>query len=312
MRRRAANWPAHAPRCASSEAAPPTWSLSRWLSSSRSMRPSPRARSSGSSTRCAASASSEYFGPASYSSRCSRVRTSTAVPWPMSATTTSKSPAAGRSTGGASKGSSKRHTEQAQPPGQRQDQQRAAEQAAGHAPSGCGRSRPQAEGPLAQPGQHLHQCLHQRAGQRPQRAEHDAKQPSGTMASVTSGMASRFATKPTSDTCWKKTMLNGARPMLATTWVRKPARSAATSRARAAPRFGAGPRPAPSPSTDPPQRTTARSRAASAPRVEQRHHHRRGQQHQRCGQRTPAAQHATVASIHSVRCAGTPQPASSA
>ena len=42
---------------AASRAAPPVWSLSRWLSISTSMRDSPRARSSGSSTRCPASLS---------------------------------------------------------------------------------------------------------------------------------------------------------------------------------------------------------------------------------------------------------------
>ena len=62
QRARAARRPAAPP---AARRAPPTWSMSRWLSTSRSMRVSPRARSSGSSTRWPASLSREYCGPAS-------------------------------------------------------------------------------------------------------------------------------------------------------------------------------------------------------------------------------------------------------
>jgi hypothetical protein len=49
---------------------------------------------------------------------------------------------------------------------------------------------------------------------------------SGVTSSVISGIATRLATKPTSDICWKKTSVSGARPTVATACERRPPRMA--------------------------------------------------------------------------------------
>jgi hypothetical protein len=53
---------------------------------------------------------------------------------------------------------------------------------------------------------------------------------SGVITSVTSGIATRLARKPTSETCWKKTSVSGVRPSVAITCVRRPPRMLAAKR----------------------------------------------------------------------------------
>ncbi len=48
----------------------------------------------------------------------------------------------------------------------------------------------------------------------------------GVTTSVISGIATRLATKPTSEICWKKSSVSGARPKVATSCVRTPPRMA--------------------------------------------------------------------------------------
>ena len=92
---------------------------------------------------------------------------------------------------------------------------------------------------------------------------------SGVTTSVTSGIATRLAAKPTSEICWKNTMRQRRE---AERWRRpacaRPTRSAAAAHGRAS-RAGGAARLARgrlrAPSAGPPRRTTARSPAAAGP-----------------------------------------------
>ena len=224
----------------------------------------------------------------------------------MSATTASKSPGAGRCSGGASNGSSSgrpsRRKRQGKgisssaPPSSPAATPQPGAAAAVHRPKGR---------PASSSSTRTKACTSRLATAHSGGATMPASV-SGTIASVTSGMASRLAAKPTSDTCWKNTRLSGARPMLATAWVCRPRRSAwrrprpagagsATISSATAAKDSQKPGCSNAQGSNSVTITAAASSTSSA------------------GQRSAALRSsATVASIHSVRCAGTPQPASSA
>ena len=181
-------------------AAPPVWSLSRWLSMSMSRR-TPSARSSGTSTRPPASLSGPKRGPVSYSRLCVAVRTSTALPWPTSAASSSNCPGTGRgdchSNTGTNNGTPKARTGQ----GNRKASSAPPNTPATPAHSGAAGSH------SAAPGQEASHCstatsgctaapasCHSGAHRVPSKA-------SGVTTRVTQGMARRLATNPTSDTC---------------------------------------------------------------------------------------------------------------
>ena len=139
---------------------------------------------------------------------------------------------------------------------------------------------------------------------------------SGVITSVTSGIAIRLAAKPTSETCWKKTIDSGASPMVARACVRRPLRAAMRMRSRQpAGGAAASSRDTGSATINKPTATndnqkpgcniahgsSAVTTTAAANSTND------------AGQHTPIVRSsATAASIHTVRCAGTPQPASSA
>jgi len=142
------------------------------------------------------------------------------------------------------------------------------------------------------------------------------------MTSVTTGIATRLAMKPTSDTCWKKTSVSGVRPSVAIACVRRPPRAAATNRA------GQARQPEAAPVAASGARVVAADDAISKPTamndsqkpgwvsthgsntVTTTAATRRTSAH---GQRRPAAcSSVTVASIQIVRCDGTPPPAKNA
>ena len=141
---------------------------------------------------------------------------------------------------------------------------------------------------------------------------------SGVTPSVTTGMATRLASRPTSETCWKKTSVSGVRPSVATTWVRSPARAAASSRAN---RLGRAVAASPSSTSMAGRAIVDASRRPTAAKESQKPGCVRAQGSSRVtttaaarstsgqGQRRPApCSRQTAASIQIVRCAGTPQP----
>ena len=72
-------------------AAPPAWSRSLWLII-MAVGTTPNARSPGTTMRSPASVCADHCGPASNSKLCCCVRSNTALPWPMSRASRSKSP----------------------------------------------------------------------------------------------------------------------------------------------------------------------------------------------------------------------------
>ncbi len=196
---------------ASTDPAPPVWSLSRWLSTTVSTR-SPSARSRGTSTRWPASLSAPKRGPVSYSSVCVAVRTSTALPWPMSAASSSNWPGAGRgachSSTGSSSGTPSARTGQGHP--------RIASSTPPSTPAApAHRAAPRRTTPrrAAPPA-----AAARRPGPAPRapRCPRPARTPrppstSGVTTSVTQGMAARLATRPTSDTWPNSSSVSGAR-----------------------------------------------------------------------------------------------------
>ena len=177
-------------------------------------------------------------------------------------------------------------------------------------------SRPRRATPASSAGSASSPCTARRRAATAARAQ-DAEQRQRRHAERDDGIATRFASKPTSDTCWKKTSVSGARPSVATTCVRRP-------RARRRQRAG-GParRPgAASPARARPRRRGRRrhqqadrderepeARLHQRPGIERGDDDRGGEQHQRPGPaQAGALQQATAASIQTVRCAGTPQP----
>ncbi|NKJ20560.1 hypothetical protein FHW85_001046 [Dyella sp. SG609] len=84
--------------------APPAWSLSAWLTTSRSSRAMPSARSEGSTAASPRSNSEGKRAPASNTRACCRVRSTTASPCPTSSIHTRNAPSGGRSTAGHNSG----------------------------------------------------------------------------------------------------------------------------------------------------------------------------------------------------------------
>jgi len=134
---------------------------------------------------------------------------------------------------------------------------------------------------------------------------------SGVTTSVTSGIATRLAAKPTSDTCWKHTSESGARPSVATTCPRSSPRRRSNSRAARPGGTGGGARrtspdasSSPTAANDSQNPACSSAHGSSAVTTTAAASQTSGQ-----GHRLPHACSAvTAASIHTVRCAGTPQP----
>ena len=166
---------------------------------------------------------------------------------------------------------------------------------------------------------------------------------SGVTTSVTHGMASRLATKPTSEICWKMTSVSGASPSVASAcarsrpldawqaWRHSPTAAARTrGQAPCGGSAGSGIRSGP-PSA---AASSGRCGRAALPEAINSPTATKDSQKPGCssaqgsravttaaaasstsgaGQRRPAwASAAAVASIHTVRWAGTPQPANAA
>jgi hypothetical protein len=134
-------------------------------------------------------------------------------------------------------------------------------------------------------------------------------------SSVTSGIATRLAAKPTTETCWKNSIDSGASPSVAIHCARRPACAARQTRRPGDGDCGAAERGA----------SPAASSSATAPKLSQKPGCSRAQGSSSvtataatsitAGQRQtrPALRSSTAqASISSVRWAGTPKPASSA
>ena len=243
------------------------------------------------------------------------MRSNTAVPWPISAATISNCPGGGGCTGGASSGSisGRAHARSRQGSGATARNPPSRPQATAH--GGAAAAFQTTHGTEAstckaaiRPCTSAASRAHKGGSSRPASA-------SGAISSVTSGIATRLAAKPTSDTCWKKTIDSGARPMVATACVRRPARRDCPARARQPGGAAARSACAGSDATSKPTATndsqkpacssaqgskavTATAAASSTAGI---------------GQRSPLPRSSTtMAIIHTVRCAGTPQPASSA
>jgi hypothetical protein len=139
---------------------------------------------------------------------------------------------------------------------------------------------------------------------------------SGVITTVTNGMATRLATKPTSETCWKKTMLKGARPTVATACVCNPER---TVRRSAGHQPGSAVSPCAADTGWEPTSSATAAKDSQNPACSNAHGSMTltttaaASKTSGNGQCTPHERSsASVTSMHSVRCAGTPQPASRA
>ena len=171
-----------------------------------------------------------------------RVRTSTAVPWPTSAASTSNRPVGGHGTGGRSSGSTSgtasarsRHGSGTPPAARRQQaRQRAQSGAAGTVQTAPGQAASHASARTSRLHHPSRPAYHSGGSSTPSSA-------SGVITSVTSGIATRLATKPTSDTCWKNTSVSGVSPRVATSCVRSHGRRHAAAPAPR-PRMPAAPR----------------------------------------------------------------------
>ena len=138
-----------------------------------------------------------------------RLRTSTAVPWPMSSASSSKRPSGGRSTAGTSSGSSsgrpRRRSAQGSgmtssaPPARAGSTAQAGAAGTVHCAQGQAASQPR---PCSRPDTSAAPSAHKGGSSTP-------SSDSGITSSVTTGMATRLATKPTSDSCWKKISVSG-------------------------------------------------------------------------------------------------------
>ena len=284
------------------------------------MRVTPRPRNIGSNTRWPASLSREYCGPASYNKRWFWVRTRTAVPWPTSSASSSKLPASTGSGWGISKGNVSGKASSRARQGTGMISNAAPDKAAIWAQAGAAGKDHTAPGSAARPLNALIRPEVNVAANAQSGAAKTPSKASGVMSSVTTGIASRLASRPTNETCWKNTRLSGVRPRVATTCVRKPPRSTRTKRAIA-------PLNAELRGTAMPGACTGRDaiNSATAPNDSQNPGCSRAQgsmsetTHAAAsstkvqGHANPnACKPVTAASIQTVRCAGTPQPESSA
>lgn len=281
------------------------WSLSRWLSTSRSSR-SPKARSSGTSTRWPASLSGPKRGPASYSRLCVAVRTSTALPCPTSAASTSNSPAAGRGACHSSTGSRSGRPSARSAQGSRIASSTPPATPAAAIQAGAAATETVAQGqaasqPSSSPSIRTAQAARSHSG--------GARLPSiasGVITSVTQGIATALAASPTSDTCWKNSSPSGASASVTTHCSRRNASRRAAGPARAAASGRAKPvvkrMPTAAKLSQKPACISAHGSAATTTAAISSH--TIGQ-----GQRRPERRSSdAAASIQTVRCEGTPQP----
>ena len=135
---------------------------------------------------------------------------------------------------------------------------------------------------------------------------------SGVTAKVTSGMATMLATKPTSEICWKNSRLKGARPTVATACVRSAPAMVCQARSRHpsgnAARADTGSEATSSATATNDNQKPGCSSAQGSSIVTAS----AAPSSTACkGQRAPVLRNSTTMPIiHTVRCAGTPQPAS--
>ena len=241
------------------------------------------------------------------------VRTSTALPWPMSAASSSNSPAGGPR----------------RLPQQHRQQQRQAEQRAAASGSRIASSTPPATpaAPAHSGGaavdtrrqrQAASHCSSQPrpctagGGQVPQRRQQRRRaMASGVTTSVTQGIATALASRPTSETCWNSSSVSGVSASV-TTHCSRSMRAAGLRR-----QAGAPPRRRPASvanSTPTATKLSQKPGLHQRPRVD-RHHHRAGQQPDTRPGPAPAAeaqQRRRRPASSTVRCDGTPQPLNSA
>ena len=191
--------------------APPTWSLSRWLSTSRSMRVSPRARSSGTKHALAGVASRRSAGrrrrAAAVRARAHQHRVALADVGRQS----SNCPRAAARRRPAAAAAAAAGQQRAARHGSGSDQQHARRAGRQAAPRRRRRHRP--DGAAASAASHCssaHQRLHEPRPPAPTAAAPATpSSASGVTTSVTQGIATRLASKPTSETCWKNTSVSG-------------------------------------------------------------------------------------------------------
>lgn len=219
----------------------------------------------------------------------------------MSGASSSNSAAGGRGTAGHSSGSSN-----ASPAARSRHGRRSAISTAPSSARPCDHSGAAGSHQTA-PGSAVSNCSHAtRACINPAASAHSTgsaapSSASGVMTKLISGMASRLASNPTTDSCAKQIRLSGARPAVAMSWVRSAARRWARQPA-------AGGRPAaisrPTAPNDSQKSGCSSAQGSTAVTMTAAASSTSGQ-----GQRSPSVRSAaTVASISTVRCAGTPQP----
>ena len=132
---------------------------------------------------------------------------------------------------------------------------------------------------------------------------------SGVTTSVTHGIATALASRPTSDTCWNSSRLSGASASVMTHCSRKKPSRRDEAPARGSPGTDASVANSTPTATKLSQKPACISaHGSSATTTAAVSSHTCGH-----GQRLPVSRStATVASIHTVRCEGTPQPLKSA
>ena len=248
------------------------------------------------------------------------MRSSTAVPWPTSAATNSNWPSGGRDTAGHSSGSIKGTAKARNRHGNGSSASSAANTPQATAQGGAAAAVHTAPGHAASHCKGMHSPCTSHAATVQNGASQTPSKASGVINKVTSGMATRLARNPTTDTCWKNSIDNGARPTVAMSCVRKPLRTVAHKRNAhgGSPPAAAGRMGPQATGSDAISKPTAMNdsqnpgcssaHGSSAVTTTAAASSTAG-----TGQRRPRLRRpTTTASIHTVRCAGTPQPASSA
>ena len=246
------------------------------------------------------------------------MRSSTAVPCPTSTATSSNCPSAGRGGCGHSNGHASGSASKRSLNGNGATSNAAASSPAACAQSGATGTTQTAAGHDAShaskatsPCTSAAATVHNAGSRLPSSA-------SGVTASVISGIATRLARNPTSDSCWKNTSVSGASPSVAITCVRSPCR-ALPARCRGQPRQPAAggvdvtsrvrsagseaiSRPTAANDSQKPGCSSAHGSTALTTTAAASSTSGHGQ----CSPSAPSS--VTVASIHTVRWDGTPQP----
>ena len=269
----------------------------------------PCAASSGSNTRSPASLWRLYCGPASYNMRCVAVLMMTALPCPMSAASNSNSPWPGQSAGQNSAGIANKAATQRSLAGSGAISNRPAPMASTLAhQAGCGKAQT-APGHVASHCSKLIKGSMAVAASAAAVGTSAASNASGVTIKVTQGIATRLASKPTMETCPNSSKPSGASASEISHCSRQSAASfdknrfvALLSSVGAAPASVASSTPTATKLSQKPACHSAHGSATTttASASSQTHGH---------GQRTPHhCSRATTASMHTVRCAGSPQP----